>query len=110
MHAATEIKASRSCPVTAGVSSGRFPCGADLRCGLRLYRRDIGGVNFGSAASRQSHSKVQAALPLPVRQSRVNSPNVGEATLPQQLPDSHILKLSQPFRFQSGLSKLLDSH
>ena len=46
--------ASRN-PVMLVVSSGRFPCGADLRCGLRLYRRDIGGVKFGSAASRLSH-------------------------------------------------------
>ena len=97
-------------PVTLGVSSGRFPCGADLRCGLRLYRRDIGGVKFGSAASRLSHSKAQSVLPLHFRQSRVNPPDVGEATLPQQLPESHILKFSQPFRFQSGLSQLLDSH
>ena len=92
------------------VSSGRFPCRADLRCCLRLYRRDVGGVKFGSAASRLSHSKVQSALPLSVRQSRVNPPNVGEATLPQQLPESHIEKLSQPVRFLSVLSKLLDSH
>ena len=61
--------------MNVAVSSGRFPCRTDLRCDLRLYRRDI-----------------------------------GEATLPQQLPESHILKLSQPFRFQSGLNKLLDSH
>ena len=73
------------------------------------YRRDIGGVKFGSAASRLSHSKVQSALPLHFRQSRVNPPDVGEATLPQQLPESHIEKLSQPVRFRSGLSKLLDS-
>ena len=57
------------------VSSGRFSCRVDLRCGLRLYRRDV-----------------------------------GEATLPQQLPESHTLMLSQPVRFQSGLSQLLDSH
>ena len=93
-----------------GVSSRRFPCGADLRCCLRLYRRDIGGVKFATTASRQSHSKAHTARPLPVRQSRVHPRNVGEATLSQQLPDSHILKLSQPVRFQSGLSKLLDSH
>ena len=68
------------------------------------------GVKFGSAASRQSHSKVQSAHPLPVRQSRVHPRYVGEATLSQQLLDSHILKLSQPVGFQSGLSKLLDSH
>ena len=92
------------------VSSGRFSCCADLRCGLRLYRRDIGGVKFGSAASRQSHSKAHTARPLPVRQSRVHPRDVGEATLSQQLPESHILKLSQPVRSQSGLSKLLDSH
>ena len=49
--------------------------GVDLRCGLRLYRRDV-----------------------------------GEATLPQQLPESHIEKFSQSFRSQSGLSQLLDSH
>ena len=42
-------------PVNVAVSSGRFPCGADFRCGLRLYRRDVGGVKFGSAASRLSH-------------------------------------------------------
>ena len=38
--------------MNVAVSSGRFPCRADLRYGLRLYRRDIGGVKFGSAASR----------------------------------------------------------
>ena len=70
----------------------------------------IGGVKFGSAASRQSHSKAPSALPLHFRQSRVNPRDVGEATLSQQLPESHILMLRQPFRFQSGLSKLLDSH
>ena len=96
--------------MTLVVSSGRFPCRADFRCGLRLYRRDIGGGKFGSAASRLSHSKVQSARPLPVRQSRVHPRDVGEATLSQQLPESHILKFSQPFRFQSGLNKLLDSH
>ena len=96
--------------MTEGVSSGRFPCRADLRCCLRLYRRDVGGVKFGSAASRQSHSKAPSALPLHFRQSRVNPPDVGEATLSQQLPGSHILKFRQPVRFQSGLSKLLDSH
>ena len=67
-------------------------------------------MKFGSAASRQSHSKVQSALPLHFRQSRVHPRDVGEATLPQQLPENHILKLSQPVRFLSGLSKLLDSH
>ena len=97
-------------PVNVAVSSGRFPCCADLRCGLRLYRRDIGGVKFGSATSRLSHSKAQSVLPLPVRQSRVNPPNVGEATLSQQLPENHILKFSQPVRFLSGLGQLLDSH
>ena len=51
-------------PVNVDVSSGRFPCCADLRCGLRLYRRDIGGVKFGSAASKLSHSKAPSALPL----------------------------------------------
>ena len=100
----------RSCPVTANVSSGRFPCRADFRCCLRLYRRDSGGVKFGSAAFRLSHSKVQSVLPLHFRQSWVNPPDVGEATLSQQLPDSHIQKLRQPFRFLSVLSKLLDSH
>ena len=53
--------------MNVAVSSGRFPCRADLRCGLRLYRRDVGGVKFGSAASRLSHFKAQSALPLPVR-------------------------------------------
>ena len=93
-----------------GVSSGRFPCRTDLRCCLRLYRRDVGRGNFGSAASKQPHSKAPSALPLHFRQSRVNPPDVGEATLPQQLPESHISKSRQPVRFQSGLSKLLDSH
>ena len=97
-------------PVNVAVSSGRLPCRADFWFGLRLYRRDIGGVKFGSAVSRQSHSKAPSALPLSARQSRVNPPHVGEATLPQQLPESHIEKLSQPVRFQSVLSKLLDSH
>ena len=78
--------------MTSVVSSGRVPCRADFRCGLRLYRRDAGRVNFGSAASRQSHSKVQSALPLSVRQSRVHPRDVGEATLSQQLPGSHIFK------------------
>ena len=88
----SEVEVTRRNPVIVNVSSGRFPCRADFRCGLRLYRRDVGGVKFGSAASRLSHSKVQSALPLSVRQSRVNPPDVGEATLPQQLPGSHIFK------------------
>ena len=62
-----EIRVFRRRPVNVGVSSGRFSCCADLRCVLRLYRRDVGGVKFGSAASRLSHSKVPSALPLPVR-------------------------------------------
>ena len=70
-----QLKVAGPHPVITDVSSGRFPCRADLRCGLRIYRRDV-----------------------------------GEATLPQQLPESHIEKLSQPVRFLSVLSKLLDSH
>ena len=97
-------------PVILVVSSGRFPCRADLRCCLRLYRRDIGGVKFGSAASRQSHSKAPSALPLRITQSRVDPRDVCEATFSQQLPESHILMLRQPVRFQSGLGQLLDSH
>ena len=74
-------------------SSGRFPCRADFWFGLRLYRRDVGGVKFGSAASRQSHSKAQSVLPLHFRQSRVHPRDVGEATLPQQLPGLSLIHI-----------------
>ena len=50
-----EIIVFRRRPVNVGVSSVRLPLRVGVLFGLRLHRRDVGGVKFGSAASRQSH-------------------------------------------------------